>query len=212
MSKPQFSKEFLTEFETLLRWRRDVRRFTRKPLPDGLLDQLLDDACLAPSVGNSQPWRFIHVQTPALREQVRTIFEEANTQAATLYQNDERTQYENLKLEGLEVAPVHLAVCCDLGTEQGKGLGRQTMPETLCYSAVCAIHTLWLAARARGLGMGWLSIIYPERMHTLLDLPERWKLVAYLCLGYPEEESTIPELEKSGWQERVPDCRILHVK
>lgn len=175
-----------------------------------MLDALLDAACLAPSVGNSQPWRFIEVRSPELRQKVRDAFEDANANAAEIYDNDRRSLYESLKLEGLDIAPVQLAVCCDLGTGQGKGLGQQTMPETLCYSTVCAIHTLWLAARMHGLGMGWLSILEPERIHTLLDLPERWKLVAYLCLGHPEHESLTPELEKAGWQERKPECRVLH--
>jgi len=107
-----------------------------------------------------------------------------------------------LKLEGLSQAPVHLAVCADETTGQGHGLGRQTMPETIRYSVVAAIQTLWLAARAEGLGVGWVSILDPDAARAVLDLPEGWTFVAYLCLGWPEEEHDDPELERHGWEQR----------
>ncbi len=107
-----------------------------------------------------------------------------------------------MKLAGLVEAPVHLAVFVDPETETGSGLGRKTMPEMLHYSAVCAIHTLWLAARAHGIGLGWVSILDPQEVRSILEVPSTWKLIAYLCLGYPQEEQDQPELEQAGWAER----------
>ena len=111
--------------------------------------------------------------------------------------------YASLKLAGLKEAPCHVAVFVDETTRAGHGLGRQTMPETLHYSAVAAVQTLWLAARAYGLGVGWVSILAPAEVARILDVPEEWSLVAYLCVGYPEEEHLDPELERQGWQARA---------
>src|SRR5262249_35139177 len=131
----------------LIAWRRDVRRFRRDPVPAALIERLLDLACLAPSGGNSQPWRFVRVDDPARRAAIVASFEACSRAALDAYGEDLARRYATLKLEGLRLAPIQLAVFCDRGTEQGHGLGRQTMPETLEYSVVGAIHTLWLAAR-----------------------------------------------------------------
>ena len=118
--------------------------------------------------------------------------------------------YAQLKLAGLREAPVHLAVFTDRATCQGHGLGRQTMPETLDYSVVAAIHTLWLVARTEGVGLGWVSILDAARVTGILDVPEGWSLTAYLCMGYPEEETDTPELERVGWEKRAGvEQRIL---
>ena len=107
-------------------------------------------------------------------------------------------------------APVHLAVFADEATDcRGTASGNSTMPETLRYSAVLAVHTLWLAARAQGLGVGWVSILDPQAIAVDLETPEAWSLVAYLCLGYPEEEHVDPELERHGWQAREALCRAV---
>ena len=105
-------------------------------------------------------------------------------------------------LAGLREAPLHLAVFCDEATGAGHGLGRATMPEMLRYSAVTAVHTFWLAARIRGLGVGWVSILCPEEVTAALDVPADWRLIAYLCVGYPAEEHADPELVRHGWQAR----------
>ncbi|MEN3287203.1 MAG: 5,6-dimethylbenzimidazole synthase, partial [Bradyrhizobium sp.] len=118
---------------------------------------------------------------------------------------ERRLAYAKLKLAGLGQAPVHLAVCADEATDVGHGLGRQTMPETLRYSVVTAVQILWLAARAEGLGVGWVSILDPDAACRTLELPRDWSLVAYLCIGWPEEEHDDPELERHGWQERLND-------
>lgn len=206
---PAFDAAFRAELETLLRWRRDVRRFRPDPLPEALLQELLDLACLAPSVGNAQPWRFVRVSDPARRAAVVADFERCNAAALAAQPEERRGLYARLKLEGLREAPLQLAVFCDEATGQGHGLGRRTMPETLAYSTVMAVHTLWLAARARGLGLGWVSILDAEAVAEILEVPEGWRLIAYLCLGRPQQESELPELERAGWQARTAACREL---
>jgi len=187
-----------------------VRHFRRDPLPPGLLDRLLGLACLAPSVGNSQPWRFVLVEDPDRRAAVRAVFGRCNADAAAGYDDDDRAaQYRRLKLAGLQEAPVQLAIFCDRSTGQGHGLGRQTMPETLDHSVVTAIHTLWLAARSEGVGVGWVSILEPEAVTALLEVPPAWHLIGYLCLGFATSEEEVPELEREGWQARLGACRTV---
>jgi 5,6-dimethylbenzimidazole synthase len=202
-SLARFDDDFRRRFRELLIWRRDVRRFLTTPLPDGLLEDLLKLASLAPSVGLSEPWRFVRVETPHVRDRITVEFESANADALAGLSGDRAALYAKLKLAGLREAPVHLAVFTDRGTGKGHGLGRQTMPETLDYSVVAAIHTLWLAARTVGVGLGWVSILDPARVTRILEVPECWSLTAYLCLGYPEEEMDFPELERAGWEKRA---------
>jgi 5,6-dimethylbenzimidazole synthase len=201
-SPPAFDETFRAQLAALFAWRRDVRRFRRDPLPPALIERLLDLAVLAPSVGNAQPWRFVSVETPERRAAIIRDFEQANAAAARLYRDEQAALYARLKLEGLKTAPTHLAVFCDETVSQGAGLGRQTMPETLRYSVVAAVQTLWLAARAEGLGMGWVSILDPAEVTRALDVPAGWRLVAYLDLGWPAEEHIDPELERHHWEQR----------
>tara|TARA_R110000772_G_scaffold232445_2_gene343892 strand:+ start:6082 stop:6738 length:657 start_codon:yes stop_codon:yes gene_type:complete len=200
---PDFDAAFRDKLRDLFLWRRDVRRFQGTPLPGGLLEGLLAQAALAPSVGNSQPWRFVIVEDAARRKAVRDDFEAANQDALQGYSGERAQTYAGLKLAGLDKAPVQLAVFADRATERGHGLGQNTMPEMLPYSVVAAVNTLWLAARAAGVGVGWVSILHPGRVSGILDVPEDWHLVAYLCLGYPEEEHLEPELVRAGWQDRA---------
>lgn len=199
---PIFGLAFQAELDALFRWRRDVRRFQRDALPDGLLDRLLATANAAPSVGLSQPWRFVTVDDPARRAAVRADFEACNAVALTTQDETRVANYARLKLAGLEQAPCHVAVFVEPDPAQGHGLGRRTMPESVAYSAVIAVHTLWLAARAHGIGLGWVSILDPARIREVLEIPETWQLVAYLCVGYPEIEAITPELEREGWEKR----------
>jgi len=202
---PVFDNKFQARLDDLFRWRRDVRRFKETPLLDGQLDRLLETAMLAPSVGNSQPWRFVKVFDPKRREAIRNNFELCNQEALKEYDGEKAQTYASLKLSGLDKAPAHIAVFCDTQTKVGLGLGQKTMPETLKYSVVSAIQTLWLSARAEGVGLGWVSIIDPEFVKQVLDVYEpSWDLVAYLCIGYPEEEHIDPELIRHGWQDRLP--------
>jgi 5,6-dimethylbenzimidazole synthase len=200
---PQFDAAFRAQFAELVRWRRDVRRFRSDPVAPELLERLLALTACAPSVGLSQPWRFVLVESPERRLAIRDNFSQANKAALEGYGGERQARYARLKLEGLSQAPIHLVVCADETTTQGHGLGRQTMPETIRYSVVAAIQTLWLAARAEGLGLGWISILDPEEVRSTLDIPADWTFIAYLCLGWPEEEHDDPELERHGWQERL---------
>jgi len=185
--------------------RRDVRRgFTDRPLPDEVLKRLLAAAHCAPSVGLMQPSRFIVIRDLATRTAVHNIFQEANQEAAATYERELRDQYASLKLEGILEAPQNLCIVCDTQNERGHKLGRHTMPETAAYSTVCAVQNLWLAARAEGIGVGWVSILDPARLRSLLRIPDHILLVAYLCLGYVDQFATKPELERSGWEKRIP--------
>ena len=206
---PEFDEDFRAKFTELLIWRRDVRHFETRPLPDGAVERLLGYACLAPSVGLSEPWRFVLVDDPARREAVRANFKAANAEAFAAYEGERANIYARLKLEGLDKAPVQLAVFADADPEQGAGLGRRTMPETVCYSAVSAIQTLWLAARAEGIGMGWVSILDPARLNRDLDVPERWRFVGYFCIGYPSELRDTPELVQTGWEKRAEPASLI---
>ncbi|RMF08917.1 MAG: 5,6-dimethylbenzimidazole synthase [Alphaproteobacteria bacterium] len=199
----QFSPEFAREFEQLLKWRRDVRRFRDAPVDEALIRDLLVLADHAPSVGLSQPWRFVSMEQEAQRALVRASFERCNAAALEGYSGQDRKLYATLKLEGLREAPVQFAVFADETTRKGKGLGAQTMPETLRYSTVMAVHTFWLAARIRGLGVGWVSILEPDIVRKAANAPSGWALVAYLCVGWPQEESDQPELERAGWEVRT---------
>lgn len=186
-----------------------MRHFRADPLPDGTFERLVEVACLAPSVGLSQPWRFVHVESAARRQAVRDNFATANAEALAGYVDDRAKLYASLKLAGLEVAPVQFAVFADRNTPQGRGLGRKTMPEMIDYSAVGALTTLWLAARAEGFGLGWISILDRAAVATLLDVPTDWIFVGYFCLGYPEVEDTTPELERVGWEHRRPAADFI---
>jgi 5,6-dimethylbenzimidazole synthase len=202
-----FGHPFQAELAELLAWRRDVRHFRTDPVPQAVVDRLLDLACLAPSVGNSQPWRFVEVASAERRAAIIANYQAANAQALSGYRGERAALYASLKLSGLQEAPVQLAVFSDETTGQGLGLGRKTMPETLRYSAVIAVHTLWLAARARGLGLGWVSILDPAAATKSLDVPDAWSFVAYLCIGWPIEDQAEPELQQRGWQSREAACR-----
>lgn len=203
LTPPVFDEAFRTKLTELMVWRRDVRRFQAgKPVPPDLVARLLETAALAPSVGNSQPWRFVLVEETARRAKVVANFERANKDALADYSGEQAKLYASLKLAGLKEAPVHLAVFADEATLQGHGLGRRTMPEMLDYSAVMAVYGFWLAARAYGLGAGWVSIFEPEALTKDLDVDPDWKLVAYLCVGWPEEVQATPELERAGWEHR----------
>lgn len=203
------TEKFSDDLDRLFVWRRDVRRFRKNPLEKGLLETLVERACLAPSVGNAQPWRFLNIETPSIREKVASNFERENGLAAAAYEGTKANLYASLKLAGLREAPIHLAVFADTETDAGSGLGRRTMPETLAYSTVCAIHTLWLAARARGVGVGWVSILDPRVLSEDLNTGENWQFIAYLCIGYPVENHDEPELVRQGWQDRIDASKVL---
>jgi len=209
LNAPEFDETFRKQFEELLKWRRDVRSFRTDPIDAQLIEHLIGLASLAPSVGYSQPWRFVLVESPECRESIRANFEHCNREALKLYSDEKAQLYASLKLAGLGDAPVHLAVFLNPHTDCGSGLGRTTIPETLEYSAVLAVYTLWLAARTYGLGIGWVSILDPVEVNRGLCVPDGWKLIAYLCIGYPTEESSTPELLRRRWEARLPATDII---
>jgi 5,6-dimethylbenzimidazole synthase len=197
-----FDEPFCRQLRDLFLWRRDVRRFLRDPLPSGALERLIEIACLSPSVGLSQPWRFVIVEDKARRLAVIEDFKSCNADALQSYSGERAARYATLKLEGLDEAPSHLAVFAENSGELGHGLGRATMPEMVDYSVAAAICCIWLAARAEGIGLGWVSILNPLRIHEILEVPASWKLIGYLCLGYPQAEFDRPELERANWEYR----------
>ena len=193
-----------------IRERRDVRRgFLPEPMSDDLLGRLLEAAHNAPSVGLMQPWRFIVVRDIGVRQTIHKIFLDANQQALAGYEGEQQQNYAGLKLEGILEAPQNLCIVCDPQSNQGHQLGRLTMPETALYSAVCAVQNLWLAARAEGIGVGWVSILEPARLRCALKIPDHITPVAYLCLGYVEAFAPEPDLERAGWEKRTPLKSVL---
>lgn len=207
----RWDEPFRVALHELFRMRRDVRRFKTDSVDDGTMQRLIDAACLAPSVGMCQAWRFVSVRDPDRRKHLIAEFEAANATAASSYDAHTAAEYRRLKLAGLREAPEHLAVFVQPSPEQGRGLGRQTMPETVAYSVVTAIQNFWLAARAENIGVGWVSIWDPLAVRDCLDVPKDWQLIAYLCVGYPQTESqSIPELERDGWQKRSQEESLWH--
>lgn len=198
----EFSTDFQAELRDLMRWRRDVRRFRTDPVDEAVLQDCLDTFLLSPSVGLSEPWRVVRVRSVAARAAALANFRVANDRALAGYDGEKAMLYSTLKLSGMQEAPVQLAIFCDESTDKGAGLGAATMPETRRYSVVGAIIHFWLAARARGLGVGWVSIIDPALLSQDLDISRNWSLVAYLCVGWPEAASDTPELEQAGWETR----------
>jgi len=208
---PVFDAAFRARLADLLVWRRDVRRFRVDPVPEALVDRLLDLVQLSASVGNAQPWRWVRVENGEVREAVRANFRACNEAALSDYDDDRARLYASLKLEGLERAPLQFAVFCDEATEQGHGLGRKSMPDMLRASVAGMIANFWLLARAEGVGVGWVSILDAAGIARLLDVPAEWSLVGYLCVGYPEEFHADPELVRHGWQDRTALGRIVRV-
>jgi 5,6-dimethylbenzimidazole synthase len=185
-----------------------VRRFRTDPVDEAVLARCLTALKLAPSVGLSEPWRLIRVESADCRTAMQDNFTQANAAALARQATDRSADYARLKLAGMAEAPVHLAVFCDDATAKGAGLGAGTMPETRAYSVVGAITLFWLAARAEGLGVGWVSILDPLQVRRDLDVPAGWTFVAYLCVGWPDEHHMTPELERAGWERRAPDLII----
>lgn len=199
----QFDATHRAALLDVLRWRRDVRQFRTDPVAEDTLARLQAAMDLAPSVGNARPWRVLRVDTPDLRATVRANFEATNARAAAQYEGAQADAYRQLKLAGLDRAPVQLAIFTDTTPPEGHGLGRQTMPETLHQSTAMAIHTLWLAARAENLGLGMVSILDPHAIMQVLKVPQGWEFAAYLCLGHSESHDDTPLLHRAGWQENT---------
>jgi 5,6-dimethylbenzimidazole synthase len=189
--------------------RRDVRRFRSDPVPDDVLLRLLQAAHHAGSVGFMQPWNFIIIRSQAVRTQVQAVFARENGRAADRYHGDRAELYRSLKLQGILDAPLNLAVTCDRQRKGPAVLGRNTVRDTDLYSTCCAVQNLWLAARAEGIGVGWVSILDIDEVKSLLGIPRDILLVAYLCIGYPQEFRDRPMLEEVGWEQRTPLAELV---
>jgi 5,6-dimethylbenzimidazole synthase len=185
--------------------RRDVRgQFLPDPIPDEVLARVLTAAHYAPSVGFMQPWSFILVRSSEIRGRIKDAFSKANDEAASMFEGEARATYRSLKLEGILESPVNICVTCDRDRVGPVVLGRTHIPTMDLYSTVCAVENLWLAARAEGLGLGWVSIISEPALQEILGIPERVVPVAYLCLGRVSHFFTQPELATAGWRKRLP--------
>lgn len=185
--------------------RRDVRdQFLSTPLPDDVISRLLHAAHSAPSVGFMQPWNFILVREPSIRESAWQAFCRANDEAADMFEGERRETYRSLKLEGIRKAPLSICVTCDPDRAGKVVLGRTHNPRMDAFSTVCAVQNLWLAARAEGVGVGWVSIFHDGDVRALLGIPDRIEIVAWLCLGYVDELYREPELAVKGWRHRLP--------
>ncbi len=183
--------------------RRDIRKFRPDPVPEDALGRILEAAHHAGSVGFMQPWNFILVRDLAVRGRVKASFEEHNRAAAELYEGGRRELYESLKLEGILESPLNICVTCDR-RRGGTVLGRASILDTDLFSTCCAVQNLWLAARAEGVGVGWVSILDNAALTAALALPEGVVPLAYLCVGYPVEFPESPMLESVGWRGRLP--------
>lgn len=183
--------------------RRDVRRFRPDDVDEEVLGRVLEAAHRAPSVGLMQPWRLIVIRDLKTRSEVRRLAQRERMRQADRF-NERARQFLDQKIEGVVEAPMGVCVCCDHGLAGAEVLGRGTIPDTDIYSTACAVQNLWLAARAEGLGVGWVSFYWPEDLSALLGLPVRVEPIAYLCIGWPDEHQVRPGLEAVGWSQRMP--------
>lgn len=185
--------------------RRDVRdEFLPAPLPDDLILRLLAAAHSAPSVGFMQPWNFVLVRAEETRERVWQAFRRANDEAALMFEAEQQAKYRALKLEGIRKAPLSICVTCDRTRGGAVVLGRTHNRQMDVYSTVCAVQNLWLAARAEGVGVGWVSIFHEAEIKAILGIPDHIEIVAWLCLGYVDRLYQQPELAVKGWRQRLP--------
>ncbi|MDO8730650.1 MAG: 5,6-dimethylbenzimidazole synthase [Candidatus Omnitrophota bacterium] len=191
--------------------RRDVRRFLPRPVPEEILRRILTAAHHAPSVGFMQPWNFIVIRDPAVKAKVKGMFTRESAKAARNFRGKRLALYKRLKLEGILEAPINLCITCDSRRFGPNVLGRNTIRRTDVYSTCCAVQNLWLAARAEGIGVGWVSILKNAQLKRILKIPAGVSPVAYLCVGYPVEFLPQPELERVGWAPRLPMDGLVYL-
>lgn len=191
--------------------RRDVRRYRPDVVPDDVLQRVLTAAHHGPSVGHSQPWRFVLVTDPATRDRAALLADRERLRQASLLEPEAARRLLDLQLEGIREAPLGVVVCCDRRVPAAGVLGRATFPDTDLWSCACAIQNMWLAARAEGLGMGWVTLFRPEDLAELLHLPDGVETLGWLCLGWPDERPPEPGLVRAGWSRRLAlDEVVLH--
>ena len=184
--------------------RRDIRgQFRDDIISEEVLSRILHAAHHAPSVGFMQPWNFILIKDFKIRKSVHEAFKLANSEATLMFSEDKREIYQKFTLEGILESPLNICITCDKNRFGPTVIGRTANPDMDMFSSVCAIHNLWLAARAEGLGVGWVSIIHNKELSKILHLPGNIVPVAYLCVGYVTHFPAKPELESAGWLPRL---------
>lgn len=189
--------------------RRDVRRFRPDPVPEAVLHRVLSAGHAAPSVGHSQPWRFLVVDDPELRERAASYADRERLAQAAQLEPDAARRLLDLQLEGIREAPLGVVVACDRRAAAAGVLGRATFPDADLWSCACAIQNMWLTARAEGLGLGWVTLFRPQDLADLLHLPQDVVTLGWLCLGWPDERPPEPGLERAGWSRRQPLSEVV---
>jgi nicotinate-nucleotide--dimethylbenzimidazole phosphoribosyltransferase len=198
-------------FYDIVMARRDIRRFRPDPLDPNLVERVLTAAHAGPSVGHSQPWRFLLVTEAETRERAAIIAERERQRQANLLAEDARRRMLDLQLDGIREAPLGVVVCCDRRAAPAAVLGRATFTDADLWSCACSIENLWLAARAEGLGLGWVTLFPPDELASLVGLPTGVETLGWLCVGWPDELPPAPGLERAGWSRRVPlEAVVLH--
>ena len=204
-SEAAFSEQERHGFYKTLFNRRDVRgQFLPKQIPDDVLSRTLYAAHHAPSVGFMQPWNFIVIRSPEIKQKVQQDFALAHQEAELMFEEEKRDTYKSLKLEGILESPINICITCDRERTGPTVIGRTHMKEMDLYSSVCAVQNFWLAARAEGLGVGWVSILHHQKLRETLNLPANVVPIAYLCVGYVSNFFKKPELETANWLPRTP--------
>jgi 5,6-dimethylbenzimidazole synthase len=207
----EFSAQAKEAIYQVIHDRRDVRQeFTGEPIDSDTLTNILEAAHHAPSVGFMQPWDFIVIDDLSQREKVKSAFDIANKHGSSQMSDEKKDLYKELKLEGILESSLNLAITCDPRRHGPIQLGTTSQEKMDLYSCVCAIQNLWLAARAEGIGVGWVSIIDPKVLSEILEIPEPLEIVAYLCLGPVHTFRKKPELESVGWEKRLPLQQLIH--
>ena len=204
-----FQEQVRTGLYDVLAARRDVRRFRPDPVEQALLLRVLGAGHAAPSVGHSQPWRFLVVRDPAVRERAAVMADAERLAQAAVLEPEAARHLLDLQLDGIREAPLGVVVCCDRRTPAAGVLGRATFPDADLWSCACAIQNIWLAARAEGLGLGWVTLFQPAGLAELLELPDGVLTLGWLCLGWPDERNVAPGLERAGWSRRQPLADVV---
>jgi 5,6-dimethylbenzimidazole synthase len=204
---PRYSEAEIAAVQRVIRERRDIRAFAPGPLPEGLLQRLYGAAHAAPSVGYMQPWRLLHIGDPSLRETLAQIVEVERLATAAVLPS-RSAEFLKLKVEGIKSCAEVVVVALMDGCEQHL-FGKRTMPEMALASAACAIQNMWLAARAEGIGLGWVSFFEPAAVAQLLAMPAGAKPIAILCIGPVAEFPPQPLLETLGWGQRLPLAQVV---
>ena len=204
-----FPVEAIEALGRIVAGRRDIRRYRPNPVPEDLVRAVIESGHLGPSVGHSQPWRFIVVADPATRDRAAAMADSLRLRQAAAFTSDRAQRLLDLKLEGLREAPLGIVVACDRRTPAAGVLGRATFPDADLWSCACAIENMWLTARAHGLGMGWVTLFEPHDLQALLGLPDGVETLGWLCLGWPDERPPEPGLQRLAWSSRLPLDEVI---